>query len=337
MKITPSSPKSLKDNSSTLSCLLEEGTGGVVDDTVITRLGPESFYFVTNAGRREEDLAFLSREIDAFKKTHGDAHINWEVLGNRALLALQGPSSASVLQSLIHTTGEASVDTELSTLHFGQCRSLHLSLPDGSPTASRLLVSRTGYTGEDGFEISVPTQVDSKLPIQVAEVLLANSEVRLAGLAARDSLRLEAGMCLYGHELSPALTPPAAGLGWIVSRERRDPSSPLSTFNGSSVILPQVASPAKNLKERRVGLTIEAGAPAREGATIVDIANDNAEVGVVTSGLPSPSLGGTNIAMGYVKQGLHKKGTELGVLVRKKVRKASVVGMPWIEAKFYKG
>lgn len=308
-----------------------------MDDTVITKLGPESFYFVTNAGRREEDLEFLSREIEAFKKTHGDAHINWEILENRALLALQGPASASVLQPLIHTAGETSVDTELSTLHFGQCRSLHLNHPDGSPTASRFLVSRTGYTGEDGFEISIPTQVDAKLPIQVAEILLANPDVRLAGLAARDSLRLEAGMCLYGHELSPTLTPPAAGLGWIVSKERRDASSPLSNFNGSSVILPQVASPAKTLKERRVGLTIESGAPARQGATIVDVKNDNAEVGVVTSGVPSPSLGGTNIAMGYVKQGLHKKGTELGVLVRKKVRKATVVGMPWVEQKFYKG
>lgn len=337
MKITPSSPKSLKDNHSTLSCLLEEGTGGIIDDSVITRLGPESFYFVTNAGCRDQDLAFLSREIEAFKETHGDAHINWEVLDSRALLALQGPSSASVLQPLIHTAGEQSVDTELSTLHFGQCRSLHLNQPDGSPTASRLLVSRTGYTGEDGFEISVPTQKDAKLPIQVAELLLANSDVRLAGLAARDSLRLEAGMCLYGHEISLKTTPPTAGLGWIVGKDRRDPSSPASAFNGSSVILPQVASPAKTLKERRVGLTIEAGAPAREGATIVDIANDNAEIGVVTSGLPSPSLGGTNIAMGYVKQGLHKKGTEVGVLVRKKVRKATVVGMPWVESKFYRG
>ncbi|KAK2761550.1 Aminomethyltransferase, mitochondrial [Arachnomyces sp. PD_36] len=337
MKITPSSPKALKDNHSSLSCLLEEGTGGIVDDTVITRLGPESFYFVTNAGRRKEDLEFLSREIEAFKKTHGDAHINWEVLDTRALLALQGPSSAAVLQSLIHTTGEPSVDTDLSTLHFGQCRSLHLNQPDGSPTASRLLVSRTGYTGEDGFEISIPTQQDSNLPTQVAELLLSNSEVRLAGLAARDSLRLEAGMCLYGHELSTDITPPTAGLGWIVGKERRDASSPTSSFNGSSIILPQLASPAKTLKQRRVGLTIESGAPAREGSKIVDLANNNAEIGVVTSGLPSPSLGGTNIAMGYVKQGFHKKGTEVGVAVRKTVRKASVVGMPWVESKFYRG
>lgn len=308
-----------------------------MDDLVITRLGPDSYYFVTNAGRREEDLAFLGKEIEAFKKAHGDSHINWEILDSRALLALQGPESASVMQALIHTAKEPAVDTDLSTLQFGQCRSLHLNNADGSPTASRLLISRTGYTGEDGFEISIPTSVDSKLPIKVAETLLANPSVRLAGLAARDSLRLEAGMCLYGHELSTDLTPPAAGLGWIVAKERRDASSPLSAFNGSSVILPQVASPAKALKERRVGLTVENGPPAREGAAIVDIANNNAEVGTVTSGLPSPSLGGQNIAMGYVKAGSHKKGTELGIMVRKKLRKATVVGVPFVETHFYKG
>lgn len=340
MKITPASLDSLKDNHSTLTCLLEENTGGIVDDCVVTRLGPESFYFVTNAGRREEDIAFLSKEIEAFRRTHDpstrESVINWSILDKRALIALQGPASASVLQALV-TQGEASVETDLSTLHFGQCRQLHLSFPDGSHTPSRLLISRTGYTGEDGFEISIPTEQDPTLPQRLSELLLSNQEVRLAGLAARDSLRLEAGMCLYGHEITTAQTPPIAGLGWIVGKDRRDPSSPLSAFNGSSVILPQVASPAKTLKERRVGLTVEPGAPAREGAAIVDLSDGNKQVGVVTSGLPSPSLGGTNIAMGYVKQGLHKKGTELGILVRKKVRKATVTPPPWVETKFYKG
>ncbi|PGH12187.1 glycine cleavage system T protein [Polytolypa hystricis UAMH7299] len=339
-KITPSSLSSLKDDNSTLSCLLEEGTGGIVDDTVITRLGPESFYFVTNAGRREEDLAFLTKEIEAFRQSHDpdarESVINWTVLENRALLALQGPASAAVLQSVV-TTGEPSIDSDLSSLHFGQCRSLHLSFPDGSHTPARLLISRTGYTGEDGFEVSIPTDQNPKLADKVAELFLSNPDVRLAGLAARDSLRLESGMCLYGHEISVATTPPTAGLGWVVGRDRRDPSSPASAFNGSSVILPQLASPAKMLKERRVGLTVEAGAPAREGAPIVDLADGNAQVGVVTSGLPSPTLGGTNIAMGYVKSGLHKKGTELGVLVRKKVRKATVTPLPWVPPKFYKG
>ncbi|EEH41482.2 aminomethyltransferase [Paracoccidioides lutzii Pb01] len=340
MKVTPSSLNLLHDNRSTLSCLLDEKTGGIIDDTVITRLGPESFYVVTNAGRRKEDLEFLQKEIDEFRQSHDpssrESVINWSILDSRALVALQGPSSAAVLQSLI-TPGEASIDSDLSTLHFGQSRSLHLNLPDGTHTPSRLLISRTGYTGEDGFEISIPTDNDPQLPIKVTELFLSNPEVRLAGLAVRDSLRLEAGMCLYGHDITIAQTPPAAALGWLVGKDRRDPSSPASSFNGAAVILPQLESPAKTLKERRVGLTIEAGPPAREGVPIVDIADGTTQVGVVTSGLPSPTLGGTNIAMGYVKQGLHKKGTEVGVLVRKKLRKATVTPMPFVPNKFYKG
>ncbi|KAL1966455.1 hypothetical protein VTN77DRAFT_4377 [Rasamsonia byssochlamydoides] len=337
MKVTPSSLDKLPNNQSTLSTLLEEGTGGIVDDTVITRLGPDTFYFVTNAGRRDEDLAFLTAEIDAFREKNGADSIKWEILSDRALLALQGPLAAPVLQSFIYTEGENPADTDLSTLYFGQSRSLYLRLADGSKTPHRLFISRTGYTGEDGFEISVPTEGAPSLPRQVAELLLSRpDEVRLAGLAARDSLRLEAGMCLYGQDITTAQTPPTASLGWVVGKDRRDTSSPSSNFNGASIILPQLASPGKTLSQRRVGFTIEKGAPAREGAIVVDPKDGKTQIGVITSGLPSPSLGGTNIAMGYIKQGFHKKGTEVGVLVRNKLRKATVVGMPWIESKFYR-
>lgn len=336
MKVTPSSLDKLKPNTSTLSCILEEGTGGIVDDCVITRRSEDSFYFVTNAGRRNEDLAFLQAEIDGYRKTHGAESIKWDILEDRALMALQGPLAAQVLQSFIHTEGVSPEETDLSTLYFGQCRSLHLTLPNGSKTPHPLLISRTGYTGEDGFEISIPTEGSPSLPSDVAELLLSRSdEVRLAGLAARDSLRLEAGMCLYGHDITTSQTPPAAALGWVIGKDRRDPAT--GTFNGASVILPQVASPAKTLSQRRVGFTVEKGPPAREGAVVVDLADESrAQIGVITSGLPSPSLDGANIAMGYVKQGMHKKGTEVGILVRNRLRKASVVGMPWIQSKFYK-
>ncbi|CRG85047.1 aminomethyltransferase [Talaromyces islandicus] len=337
MKVTPSALDTLGNNQSTLSCLLEDGTGGIVDDTVITKLAPESFYFVTNAGRRDEDLVFLSAEIDAYRKEHGADSIQWEILSDRALVALQGPLAASVLQSFIYTEGEDPALTDLNTLYFGQSRELYLTLADGSRSAHRLLISRTGYTGEDGFEISIPTTANSaSLPAQVTELLLSQPDkVRLAGLAARDSLRLEAGMCLYGHDLSTAQTPPTAALGWVVGRNRRDAESPSSHFNGASVILPQLASPGKTLSQRRIGLTIEKGSPAREGAVIIDPA-DKTQIGVVTSGLPSPSLGGTNIAMAYIKQGFHKKGTEVEVLVRNKVRKATVTPMPWVASKFHR-
>ncbi|OKL59789.1 hypothetical protein UA08_04517 [Talaromyces atroroseus] len=349
MKVTPSSLDKLGNNQSTLSCLLEDGTGGIVDDTVITRQGPEAFYFVTNAGRREEDLVFLTAEIDAYRSEHGADSIKWEILSDRALIALQGPLAASVLQSFIYTEGDtSSPSTDLSTLYFGQSRELYLRLPDGSKTAHPLLISRTGYTGEDGFEISIPTADAPSLPDQVTELLISQPDkVRLAGLAARDSLRLEAGMCLYGHDITTAQTPPSAALGWIVGKERRDEASPASKFNGSSIILPQLAKPSKTISQRRVGLTIEKGAPAREGAIIVDPsstasdagisdASTLAQIGVVTSGLPSPSLSGTNIAMAYIKNGFHKKGTEVQVLVRNKLRKATVTPMPWIESKFHR-
>lgn len=340
MKVTPSALDTLGNNQSTLSCLLEDGTGGIVDDTVITRLAAESFYFVTNAGRRDEDLVFLSAEIDAYRKEHGADSIKWEILSDRALVALQGPLAASVLQSFIYTEGEDPALTDLNTLYFGQSRELYLTLADGSKSAHRLLISRTGYTGEDGFEISIPTTPSSSsLPAQVTELLLSQPDkVRLAGLAARDSLRLEAGMCLYGHDLSTAQTPPTAALGWVVGRTRRDAESPASQFNGASVILPQLASPAKTLAQRRIGLTIEKGSPAREGAVIIDPSDSTkkTQIGVVTSGLPSPSLGGTNIAMAYIKNGFHKKGTEVEVLVRNKVRKATVTPMPWVASKFHR-
>ncbi|KAJ5588975.1 hypothetical protein N7537_011653 [Penicillium hordei] len=335
-KVTPSSVDKLAPNTSTLSCLLEEGTGGMVDDCVITRRSEDTFYFVTNAGRRTEDLAFLTAEIEAYRSQHGADSLKWEILGDRALVALQGPLAASVLQPLINTANTHASETDLSTLYFGNCRELYLTLPDGSATAHPLLISRTGYTGEDGFEISIPTSGAESLPRQVTELLLADSsKSRLAGLAARDSLRLEAGMCLYGHDISTSQTPPAAALGWVVGRDRRDPAT--ATFNGASVILSQLANP-KTIPQRRVGLSVEKGPPAREGALVVDISDpaNPVEVGVVTSGLPSPSLGGANIAMGYVKQGLHKKGTELAVKVRNKVRKATVVSMPWIESKFHR-
>ncbi|KAL5339808.1 hypothetical protein BJX70DRAFT_362561 [Aspergillus crustosus] len=331
LKVTPSSIDKLQNNTSSLSCLLEPGTGGIVDDTVITRLSNDTFYFVTNAGRRDEDLAFLTAEIDAFKSSTPDKPISWEILSDRALIALQGPEASAALQPLIANSSDPSSD--LSTLYFGNCRSLHLTLPSGETTTEPLLISRTGYTGEDGFEISIPL---SSNPTLITEILLTNPTVRLAGLAARDSLRLEAGMCLYGHDISTAQTPPSAALGWIVGKDRRDPSSPQATFNGAPTILPQLSSPSKNLTQRRVGFTVEKGSPAREGAIVVDIEDPKTQIGVITSGLPSPSLGGTNIAMGYVRQGLHKKGTEVGVLVRNKLRKATVVGMPWVESKFHR-
>jgi aminomethyltransferase len=337
MKITPSSINQLSPHTSTLSCLLQDPSGGIVDDTVITRLGKDSFYFVTNAACRDDDLKFISEELDKFLDSAGatDDKIDWRTLDQHSLLALQGPLAADILQSSIFVDeDDKDTNTDLSTLHFGHSRYLQLKLKDETSTPP-LLISRTGYTGEDGFEISIPGKHgdDSGLATITAKTLIADgSTVRWAGLAARDSLRLEAGMCLYGHDISLETTPVSAALGWIVGKDRR--SKDTADFNGASTILEQLESP-KKMAQRRVGFLVEKGPAAREGAEIVDPESGD-KIGKITSGLPSPTLGGQNIAMGLIKNGYHKRGTKVGVKVRKSVRKAEVAKMPFVENKFYR-
>ncbi|PQE06457.1 glycine cleavage system T protein [Rutstroemia sp. NJR-2017a WRK4] len=336
-RVTPMDVRALERGQGGLSVLLN-ASGGIVDDTIIARLGEgagegigkqkddEGFYIVTNAGCREKDLKYLAEELEAFKKAGGDDVI-WEVLDGRGLIALQGPESEAVLKSLM----EEGKGEELRNMYFGSSRSIQLKLENGK-LSSPVLVSRGGYTGEDGFEISVSEEETTA----VTEALLKGAgpeKLQLAGLGARDSLRLEAGMCLYGHDLDEAITPVEAGLSWVIGKSRRTPES--ATFNGADKILAQLTPKSKGgagVERRRVGLGGE-GAPAREGAKIVDAEGN--EIGNVTSGCPSPTLG-KNIAMGYVKDGMHKAGTEVGVVVRGKARKMKIKKMPFVAAKYYK-
>lgn len=339
LRLTPSSLTTLKPHHSTLSCLLHPGTGGIVDDTVITRLGPELFYLVTNAANREKDSEYLSTQIEDYSRGYrtGAATVDWEVLEGWGLIALQGPLSASILEPLIVEQD----DFDLNTLYFGQSRFLTLQLPQ-PPSSSApygktsnsppVLVSRGGYTGEDGFEISVPAEYT--LPLARTLLYTAGPQkLRLAGLGARDSLRLEAGMCLYGHDLDDSTTPVEASLSWIIGRDRRtDPNG----FLGADVILPQLNDPSL-VARKRVGFILEdAGPAAREGASIVDLEdNNNSTIGNITSGSPSPTLG-KNIAMGYVRPGFHRQGTQVGIQVRGKTRRAKVVKMPFVQTRYHK-
>lgn len=322
--ITPASLKAMNVGRGTLSTFLWP-TGGIVDDTIITRLGKDEFYVVTNAGCREKDKAFIQSELDKFMN-EGTRDLKWETLGHWGLIALQGPLSVEILQEVL--AEPASVN--ISTFYFGESQFMRFKLPNGK-ISSPLLVSRGGYTGEDGFEISIPENET----VSVTEVLLSTGtpeRLRLAGLGARDSLRLEAGMCLYGHDLDDTTTPVEANLSWIVMKRRRENKD----FNGAAVILPQLipkSKGGKGFERRRVGLVVE-GAPAREGAEIVD-GESGEKVGVVTSGCPSPTLG-KNIAMGYVKFGWHTADKEVGVVVRGKTRKAVVTKMPFVETKYWK-
>ncbi|KAK4981867.1 Aminomethyltransferase, mitochondrial [Elasticomyces elasticus] len=323
-KLTPSGLASLSVHQSTLSALLHQDTGGIGDDTIITRLGPQLFYVVTNAGCREKDAKYFAENIDKWH-AEGNPKVELKLLNDQGLIALQGPMAAPILERVL--AGPEVVD--LKQLYFGQSKFLKLRLASGE-TSDDVLASRGGYTGEDGFEISIPPQQT----VAITELLLhaaGSDHLRLAGLGARDSLRLEAGMCLYGHDLDDSTTPVEAGLSWIIAKERRQTGG----FNGSDVILKQLAPASKGgsaVSRRRIGLVVE-GAPAREGAEIVD-ADGNA-IGKVTSGCPSPTLG-KNIAMGYIKHGQHKAGTEVFVVVRGKRRRAVVTKMPFVPSKYWK-
>jgi len=328
-RVTPGDIKGLAPHTSTLSTMLWS-TGGIVDDLIITKLWEDRFYVVTNAGCREKDLKFLAEQLAAFEK-EGGAEVKWTVLEGQGLVALQGPKAKEVLSRVVvNSQGEGNLDN----LYFGQSRYMKvksLSLERAGPLgfqSSLLLVSRGGYTGEDGFEISIPAQETET----VTQLLLdaGGEDIRLAGLGARDSLRLEAGMCLYGHDLDDSTTPVEAGLSWVIGKRRREEGG----FNGAETILAQLkpkSKGGKGVERRRVGFIVQ-GPPAREGAEIVV---DGKQVGTITSGCPSPCLK-KNIAMGYIQDGLHKAGTPVEVIVRGKARKGEVTKMPFLATSYYK-
>ncbi|KZT00994.1 glycine cleavage system T protein [Laetiporus sulphureus 93-53] len=306
--LTPSSLHSLQPYSSTLSVILNE-RGGIIDDTIVTKHADDAFYVVTNASRRDRDLSWFREKLEEWNTSERakDGKVELEVLEDWGLLALQGPEAAQYLQGL--------TSFDLKALTFGKSAFVPIE-------GYNLHVARGGYTGEDGFEISIP-------PSETVEVakLLSKPPVQLTGLGARDSLRLEAGMCLYGNDLDEDTTPVEAALTWVIGKDRRE----TATFIGAGGIL-------KHLKEgpprRRVGMIVE-GAPARQGAKIFTLGGKE-EIGVVTSGIPSPTLN-KNIAMGYVQSGWHKKGTELAVDVRNKLRKAVLTPMPFVKTRYYRG
>ncbi|KAF8071403.1 hypothetical protein N665_1128s0003 [Sinapis alba] len=280
--------------------------GGAIDDSVITKVTDEHIYLVVNAGCRDKDLAHIEEHMKAFKSKGGD--VSWHIHDERSLLALQGPLAAPVLQ---HLTKE-----DLSKLSFGQFQILDIN-------GSTCFLTRTGYTGEDGFEISVP----SEHAVDLAKAILEKSEgkVRLTGLGARDSLRLEAGLCLYGNDMEQHITPVEAGLTWAIGKRRRAEGG----FLGADVILKQLQD---GPTIRRVGF-FSSGPPARSHSEVHD-ENGN-KIGEITSGGFSPNLK-KNVAMGYVKSGQHKTGTKVKILVRGKPYEGNITKMPFVATKYYK-
>ncbi|XP_027692912.1 aminomethyltransferase, mitochondrial isoform X2 [Vombatus ursinus] len=268
----------LKPNQGTLTLFTNE-EGGIIDDLIVTNTSNEYLYVVSNAGCREKDMALMQNKVSELRSAGCD--VNMEVIDN-ALLALQGPSAAQVLQ--------AGVSDDLRKLTFMTSAVMDVF---GIPGCR---VTRCGYTGEDGVEISVPAEK----AVHLAEALLENKEVKLAGLAARDSLRLEAG-------------------------KRRKAAM---DFPGAAIVIPQIKG---KLARKRVGLT-STGAPVRQHSLIMN--TEGAVIGEITSGCPSPCLK-KNVAMGYV-DGKHSKiGTQLLVEVRKKQQEAVVSKMPFVPTRYY--
>lgn len=230
--LVPTSLSTLEPFSSSLSVLLNE-QGGIIDDLIISKQQDDAhWYVVTNAGRRSEDLEHLDKKL---KSWNGDK-VDHQIMENWGLVALQGPKAVEVL--LKHT------DADLKVLTFGKSVVAKVA-------GAKCHIARGGYTGEDGFEISVPpAQTEA-----VTQALLDTAPTQLAGLAARDSLRLEAGMCLYGHDLDESISPVEGALSWVISKGRRSKAD----FPGAQRILQELK---EGPKRRRVGLLIE-GAPAR--------------------------------------------------------------------------
>ncbi|XP_069142607.1 aminomethyltransferase, mitochondrial-like [Argopecten irradians] len=297
--------EALKENQGTLS-LLTNTKGGIIDDLIVSKTNQGYIYVVSNAGCAEKDLAHIRSNLAVSQKKGMD--VEMEVIDN-GLLALQGPKMAQVLQ-----TG---MDFDLTTLPF---MTNTLTTVFGIPDCR---VTRCGYTGEDGVEISVPADRAEEL----ASALLASdaAKVCLAGLGARDSLRLEAGLCLYGNDIDEDTTPVEATLLWTIGKRRRAEGN----FPGADIILQQIKDKPKS---KRVGF-VSSGPPARAGTVVYDETGDRV-LGKLTSGCPSPSLS-KNVSMGYLETPFAKNGTNVKFEVRKKLIDATVSKMPFVPAKYF--
>ena len=288
--------------------LLTNPDGGIIDDTIITNAGDYT-YMIVNGATKTGDMAHFDAQLKAFQ---GD--VTYEYFHEQQLLALQGPAAAATLQALVPG------DVDLRKVNF-------MTGFDTKVGGLAARVTRCGYTGEDGFEVSVAWKDATAL----AELFLKNPDVRLSGLGARDSLRLESGLCLYGNDIDATTTPIEAALGWTMggpkARRRKEQG-----FLGADKFL-QPDGKLKPITRKRVGL---AGfkAPARAHTEIFDPTGAT-KLGEVTSGTFSPSLN-KPIAMGYVAKDFSAEGTKVAVKVRGKLQEAEITKMPFVTQHYYK-
>ncbi|MDH0733862.1 glycine cleavage system aminomethyltransferase GcvT [Pseudomonas sichuanensis] len=284
--------------------LFTNADGGILDDLMVARLASDELLLVVNAACKQQDLAHLRQQLE------GQCEVE-SLFASRALLALQGPAAAKVLGRLASQVGG------MTFMQFASVKLLGVDC----------YVSRSGYTGEDGYEISVPVEAAQLL----ARTLLAEPEVEAIGLGARDSLRLEAGLCLYGHDMEARTTPIEASLAWAISKARRADGERAGGFPGAAHIL---AQQREGVASKRVGLLPRERVPVREGALIVNAREE--VIGRVTSGGFGPSLGGP-LAMGYVQSEYTALQTEVFAQVRGKLVPMQVVRTPFVAPRYYRG
>ena len=293
-KITPASISDL-GNERLRYALLTNTEGGVVDDLIVSR-HDDRLRIVLNASRTAEDLAYIERNIST--------NVRIEVREDLAQLAIQGPKSSEVLSVF---------SRDIAELKFMERHAFHLD-------DIACDISRSGYTGEDGFELVVPASSAGR----IAEQLLEDDRVLPCGLGARDSLRLEAGLCLYGHELDESTTPVEAGLAWTIQQRRRSEAS----FAGADTILGQLSSGPDRI---RVGVSALTKRPIREGAKLRS--EDNDQVGTITSGGYGPTCN-RPVAMGYVDARYARAGTLLVADVRGKDVPCEVTKLPFVPHRY---
>lgn len=286
-RITPGEIAGLATGRMRYSVLLNQA-GGIIDDLMILRLAADRFFVVVNASRKSGDFDLLQSSLDA------DTRLT--LLPDRALIALQGPQAEAALMPLLPSCAA-------------------LSFLSGV-WAEDSCITRSGYTGEDGFEISLPAATAANFCTR----LLENPVVKWVGLGARDSLRLEAGLSLYGHELDESISPVEADLAWVIGKRRREAGD----FPGASRILDELKN---GPRRRRVGLKPEGRAIAREQTEIQNELGQR--IGVVTSGGFGPSLGGP-VAMGYVETAFAAPGIQVNLLVRGQPLPATVTPLPFV-------
>ena len=285
--------------------LLLNDEGGVIDDLMFFNQGNDTWFLIVNGACKLTDIAHI--------ETHIGNRCQIVTLPTQGLLALQGPQAVTALSRLVP----------------GVEKLVFMSGGSFAWNGAELFITRSGYTGEDGFEISVPGEHTEAL----ARALLAQPEVKPIGLGARNSLRLEAGLCLYGNDIDSTTTPPEAALNWAIQKVRRSGGERAGGFPGAAKVLAQIDNPA-SLTKKRVGLIAKERVPVREPAVLENL--DGQHVGHVTSGLLSPTLN-QPIALAYVQPEYAQPGTEVFAMVRGKPVAMVVSATPFLPPRYHRG